>query len=165
MLKKTRKRQSPERDNRGGISVAFRGGLRLKIRLINFGTPGDRLPRRAHANDSGADVYANKTITLIPHETRKFPLGFGVEIPAGYSGYIYPRTSLTIKGVICHIPPIDTGYTGEVHAILTNVGNLSYSVHEGDRIGQLVISPVVIADFVTEFSEKRGAGAFGSTGV
>ena len=58
----------------------------------------------------------------------------------------------------------DSGYRGEIHAIISNVSTSSQTIHKDTRVGQLVITPVVIADFVLDLGEKRGTGAFGSTG-
>lgn len=135
----------------------------MKIKLIDFGVPKDHLPLRAHDNDAGADVFSPWQRTIYPGQVLKIPLGFGVEIPDGYVGYIFPRSSLSAKGIVCQLPPIDSGYRGEIHAVVSNVGNDGYDIKEGDRIGQLVILPVVIADFVTA-KDERGCGAFGSSG-
>lgn len=135
----------------------------MKIRIIDYGVPENRLPMRAHDNDAGADVFAPRNSTIYPGQVLKIPLGFGVEIPAGYAGYIFPRSSLSSKGIVCELPPIDSGYRGEIHAVISNVGKIPYDITEGDRIGQLVIMPVIIADFVTATTE-RGSGAFGSSG-
>ena len=62
------------------------------------------------------------------------------------------------------LPPIDSGYTGEVHAIVTNLTDKLKKVPGGTRIGQLVVMPIVLADFVEQLGEERGDGAFGSTG-
>ena len=59
---------------------------------------------------------------------------------------------------------IDSGYMGEVHAIISNVGNREYEIKEGDKVGQLVIMPILIPDFTFENWKERGNGAFGSTG-
>ena len=66
--------------------------------------------------------------------------------------------------VVCELPPVDSGYRGEIHAIVSNVGNEAQTLTKDSRIGQLIIMPVVIADFVNDLGGKRGAGAFGSTG-
>ncbi len=136
----------------------------MKICILNYGALPEYAPKRSHDNDAGADVYAMKDYDINPFKTIKIPLGFGVELPAGFAGYIFPRSSLSAKGIICELPPIDAGYTGEIHAIITNNGRTTFQINKGDRIGQLVIMPVVIADFVTEKGEKRQTGAFGSTG-
>ena len=123
----------------------------MKIKLIDFGVPEHQRPYRPHGNDAGADVYLPYDCTLQPGEIAKIPLGFGLEIPDGYAGYIFPRTSMAVKGLVCELPPVDSGYRGE-------------SLFKGARIGQLVITPIVIADFVTDLGTERGTGSFGSTG-
>lgn len=138
----------------------------MKVKVIDFGY--EKLPMRAHANDAGADVCAcmhdKKRICIFPHETVKIPLGLGLYLPDGYAAYIFPRSGLSSKGLTCELPPIDSGYRGEIHAIVTNCSDQKQYVDFGDRIGQLVILPCVIADFITEDIEERGANGFGSTG-
>lgn len=138
----------------------------MKIKVLNYGY--DNLPNRAHANDAGADVYAifkhHSSYRLRPHETVKVPLGLGLVLPDGYAAYVFPRSGLSTKGIVCELPPIDSGYRGEIHAIVSNVSNEPYEIQNGERIGQLVITPIVIADFITEDIEERGNNGFGSTG-
>jgi len=136
----------------------------MKIKLIDFGIPENYRPYRLHGNDAGADVYMPYDCTLKPGEIAKVPLGFGIELPDGFAGYIYPRTSMAVKGLVCELPPVDSGYRGEIHAIISNVSNKTQELTKGSRVGQLVITPVVIADFVTDLGAERGAGGFGSTG-
>ena len=95
----------------------------MKIKLIDFGVPEHQRPYRPHGNDAGADVYLPYDCTLQPGEIAKIPLGFGLEIPDGYAGYIFPRTSMAVKGLVCELPPVDSGYRGEIHAIISNVRN------------------------------------------
>lgn len=133
----------------------------MKIQLIDF---GGRSPERAHANDAGADVFSPDDIVISPGEISKIPLGFGLRIPDGFAGYIFPRSGLSTKGIVCELPPIDSSYKGEVHAIISNVGSRDYEIKTGDKIGQLVIMPVLIPEFTFEKWEERGTGAFGSTG-
>lgn len=71
---------------------------------------------------------------------------------------------MSSKGIVCELPPIDSGYTGEVHAIISNVSNQEYEIKENDKVGQLIIMPVVIPEFTFEEWKERGTGAFGSTG-
>lgn len=136
----------------------------MKIRLIDYGLRDEYRPYRPHDNDAGADVYMPYDCTLQPGEIAKIPLGFGVEIPDGFAGYVFPRSSMAVKGLVCELPPIDSGYRGEIHAIISNVSDRMQTISKGARIGQLVISPVVIADFVSEHGADRGTDAFGSTG-
>lgn len=138
----------------------------MKVRVIDFGY--DKLPFRAHENDAGADVHVcfhdRECYMIGAGETVKVPLGMGLVLPDGYAAYVFPRSGLASKGITCELPPIDSGYRGEIHAIVTNSSNNSFDIRNGDRIGQLVITPVVIADFITEDIEERGTNGFGSTG-
>lgn len=136
----------------------------MKIQVIDFGAPSERMPTRAYPNDVGADVFSSLSQTIHPGQVLKIPLGFGLVLPDGLAGYIFPRSGLSAKGIVCHLPPVDPGYRGEIHAIVSNLGTEPYEITAGDRIGQLVIMPVVIADFTEESINARGAGAFGSTG-
>lgn len=136
----------------------------MKIKLIDFGVPEKHRPHRMHANDAGADVYMPYNLILNPGEIAKIPLGFGIEVPDGFAGYIFPRTSMAVQGLVCELPPIDSGYNGEIHAIVSNISSNPYKLMEGSRIGQLVILPVVIADFVEDMGNNRGTDGFGSTG-
>ena len=140
----------------------------MKIKVIDYGY--EKLPFRAHENDAGADVHAcfhgNQTTAVIaPGETKKIPLGLGICVPDGYAAFVFPRSGLSGQGITCELPPIDSGYRGEIHAIVHNGGYNSFYVRQGDRIGQLVVMPIVVADFVTEVGEERGTAAFGSTGI
>lgn len=123
-----------------------------------------KLPHRAHDNDCGADVYSPETISIWPHETVKINLKFAVDIPAGYSAFVFPRSGLSSKGITCELPPIDSSYSGNIHAIVTNNTDKIYTIVRGDRIGQLVVLPCVVCDFITEKGAERAGGAFGSTG-
>lgn len=139
----------------------------MKVKVIDFGY--DKLPLRAHENDAGADIHVclhNNTTSLEigPNTSMKIPLGIGLVLPDGYAAYIFPRSGLASKGIVCELPPIDSGYRGEIHAIVTNCSSKPYKISNGDRIGQLVIMPIVIADFITEDIKERGSDAFGSTG-
>lgn len=139
----------------------------MKIKLINYGY--ENLPFRAHYNDAGADVHAclkdRKVMTVLPHETKKVPLGFGLIIPDGMMGLVFPRSGLSSNGIVCELPPIDSGYRGEIHAIVTNHTDEPYTIIHGDRIGQLVIVPIIIPEFVNKIDQSRGDHGFGSTGI
>ena len=134
----------------------------MKIKVINYGY--EHLPLRAHFNDAGADVYSNADRVLDGNSSCKVPLGLGICLPDGYVAFVCPRSGLSSKGITCELSPIDSGYTGEIHAIVTNNNREPIKINKGDRIGQLVVMPVVICDFVTELGEERGNNGFGSSG-
>lgn len=133
----------------------------MKIKILDF---GGQMPKRAHYNDAGADVFSPKDYSVKPGQRITVPLGFGLELPDGWAGFVFSRTGMTNKGIICDLPPIDSGYTGEVHAFIHNTGPEPYQINAGDRIGQLVILPVLLAEFATDLGNERGLGAFSSSG-
>lgn len=137
--------------------------MKIKVNRIIEGS-NIKLPARAHYNDAGADVYTTYGETLKPHETSRIPLGFSLELPDGVMACVFPRSGMSLDGLVCELQPIDSGYTGEVHAIVTNLTDKLKKVPGGTRIGQLVVMPIVLADFVEQLGEERGDGAFGSTG-
>ncbi len=122
---------------------------------------------------SGADLKADidEPITLAPLERRLVPTGVFIEIPPGYEAQVRPRSGLALKqGLTVLNSPgtIDSDYRGEIKVILINLGEKDCVIQRGDRIAQLVISPVIQADFIRSGSlesSKRGEGGFGSTGV
>lgn len=133
----------------------------MRIKLLDF---GGKTPKRTHYNDAGADVFSPKDYVVWPGQQVVVPLGFGLELPDGWAGFVFPRTSLCQKGLTCELPPADSGYNGEYHAFIRNVSNETYHIKEGDRIGQLVLLPVLLADFYKDLGTERETGAFGSSG-
>lgn len=136
----------------------------MRVKVLDFGCPKAWLPVRKHPNDVGADVVSQKSFRLEPGDTITLGLGFGLELPAGFGAFIFPRSSMSARGIESYLPPLDPGYTGEMHAILHNDGYEALRVQVGERIGQLVILPVATPDFDPDMTETRGTGAFGSTG-
>lgn len=98
----------------------------MKIKLIGHGCPEDKLPARAHANDVGADVYALRDTIIEIGCSQEIPLGFGLDLPAGFGAFIFPRSSQSKRGVDCKLAPLDPGYTGEMHALIHNSGHEAY---------------------------------------
>ena len=129
------------------------------------------LPHYEHPGDSGADLYSVIEHTLKPMERYAVPTGISVEIPVGYEIQVRPKSGLALNfGITLLNTPgtIDAGYRGEVKVILINLGNKDYSIKKGQKIAQIVLCPVVKADFheVQELSNSsRGEGGFGSTGL
>ena len=99
------------------------------------------------------------------------PTGIAVSIPDGFAGLVVPRSGLASRhGISVVNGPglIDSGYRGEIHAILINLGQEPFTIERGDRIAQLVVVPVAEPEYrvVDELPEsKRGSDGFGSTGT
>lgn len=133
---------------------------------------GVSLPKYKTIGSAGADVCAflSETIILKVGQRYAVPTGLFFEIPEGYEIQIRPRSGLALNnGVTCLNTPgtIDSDYRGEVKVILINLGDKDFEINNGDRIAQMVISPIIQCDFevVTELSStQRGEGGFGSTG-
>ncbi len=132
------------------------------------------LPAYETADAAGMDLRAavpeDEPITLRPGARIAVPTGLTMAIPRGYEGQVRPRSGLALKsGITCLNSPgtIDADYRGEVKVILINHGAEDVPIRRGDRIAQLLITPVVQAawDEVETLDEThRGAGGFGSTG-
>ena len=131
-----------------------------------------QLPEYAYAGDAGIDLRATEDCTLAPFERAMVSTGIALAIPEGYAGLVMPRSGLAVKhGIsIVNAPGlIDSHYRGELKVILINLDkNESFEIHKGDRIAQLVISPVAHVQWkpVEELDvTDRGTGGFGSSGV
>lgn len=137
----------------------------MKIRYIAYdGKPIEERLYRAHYSDTGADIRMNTDGYILPLETKVIKLGFGIEIPNGYTGRMQVRTSVAQRGIIIQGCAIDAGFTGELSMILHNVSAEVFGWNKGDRLGYIEIYPVVYPDFVESLGNKRGDKAFGSTG-
>lgn len=140
----------------------------VKIKRLDPGLP---LPSYAKSGDAGVDLHATKDVIVHPMDRALIPTGIAIQLPRGVEAQVRSRSGLALKkGVFVLNSPgtIDSGYTGEIGVILFNTTNEPFSVKRGDRIAQLVFSPVYQAEFkeVDELEEtERGGGGFGSTGV
>lgn len=122
---------------------------------------------------SGADLKADLPSDLILNFGERFliPTGLSIELPDGFEAQIRPRSGLAAKnGVTVLNTPgtVDCDYRGEIKVTLINLGSEPFTVHPGDRIAQMVIAPVVQANFIQETTlskTERGKGGFGSTGI
>lgn len=131
-------------------------------------------PERAHYYDAGLDLFINKFIKhkedyliLNSGETCLLDTGVHVDIPATYVGLVLPRSSISALGLLTHTGVIDSGYTGSIKVVITNLSNKSITLHVGQKITQLVIVPILIP-YLNQVSElpdtERGSKGFGSTG-
>lgn len=133
------------------------------------------LPRKAHATDAGFDLFSSVKRCIKPGERASIPTNFAMAIPDGYVGLVVSRSGLAINhGITVLNSPgiIDSGYRGEIMAILLNTDPTEdFLVSVGDRIAQLLIMPVPNARFEFLMDDEffalksdRGDGGFGSTG-
>ncbi|HJN93406.1 MAG TPA: dUTP diphosphatase [Dehalococcoidia bacterium] len=135
--------------------------------------PSATMPQRATPHASGLDLYADLTeaggaINLSP-QPQLIPTGIAVAVPSGYEVQLRPRSGLSRRGVVVAFGTIDADYRGEVFVNMSAPGAEGgrFLIEHGDRIAQLVVAPIVLADVVEvdELSDtERGAGGFGSTG-
>jgi dUTP pyrophosphatase len=142
--------------------------VELRVSLLEDGAV---LPTRAHDGDAGLDLSSCETAHIGPGERWSVGTGIAVEIPEGHAGFVLPRSGLARKhGIALVNSPglIDAGYRGEIRVLLLNTDPAeTFRVEPGDRIAQLVISPIVLAEAVEVEAlaeSARGDGGFGSSG-
>jgi dUTP pyrophosphatase len=133
--------------------------------------PAATLPTRAHPGDAGLDLYANESAELEPGARAMISTGVAVEIPAQHAGLVMPRSGNAAKhGIALVNAPglIDAGYRGELKILLLNTDRSeTFRVNPGDRIAQLVLTPIATPEVVEvdDLSDHvRGQGGFGSSG-
>jgi dUTP pyrophosphatase len=129
------------------------------------------LPVRAHSGDAGLDLFASEAAHIGPGERWSVGTGVAVEIPEAHAGLVLPRSGLAKKhGIALVNSPglIDSGYRGEIRVLLLNTDPAeTFRVEPGDRIAQLVITPIALAEPVEAEAladSARGDGGFGSSG-
>ena len=134
--------------------------------------PNAILPTYGSERAAGADLYAclDDQVTIAPGQTVFIPTGLAMEIPAGCAGLIYARSGIACKRDLApanKVGVIDSDYRGEFIVALHNHGQQHQTVAPGERIAQLVITPVLTPAYeeAQELSDtQRAAGGFGSTG-
>lgn len=148
--------------------------VRLELQWVEGADRGIALPSYETAGSAGADLRAHLqdgAVVIAPGARALIPTGLRMGVPQGFEVQIRPRSGLALKhGITLPNSPgtIDSDYRGEVGVIVLNAGLEPFEVTHGMRIAQMVIAPVVQADFavVEALDEtKRGTGGFGSTGV
>lgn len=129
------------------------------------------VPVYAHPGDAGADLVATEAVDLAPGARATVGTGVSIALPEGFAAFVVPRSGLASKhGITIVNSPgtVDAGYRGEIRVTLLNTDStVPYSVAVGDRIAQLIISPVVRAQFIPVDAlpeSVRGTAGFGSTG-
>src|SRR5699024_7108375 len=152
-----------------------------------------KLPMKAHATDSGFDLFVSEDVSIKPGETKVIKTGIAIKMPPGYEAQVRPRSGITSKTDLrVQLGTIDNDYTGEIGIIVDNIsGNQSnnasyvyrdikgdfidasnicegtyYEVKKGDKLAQLVIAPipgVEVYEFDDDYETVRGSNGFGST--
>ena len=125
------------------------------------------IPTRAHCDDAGLDCYAREDRVIEAGATVIVPLGFAVELPLGIEMQIRGRSSMATKGIWCHLGTVDSGYRGEVSAILHNLTAHDYTIKAGERVAQAVLASfrsLPLHEVESLAPSKRGTGGFGHTG-
>ena len=143
---------------------------KVEIKIINKSE--NPLPAYETGGSAGMDIRASlpESITLKPMQRTLIPTGLFVELPIGYEAQIRPRSGLAIKqGITCLNTPgtIDSDYRGEIKVILINLSQEEQIINTGDRMAQIIISPVsraILFESDTINETPRGEGGFGHTG-
>ena len=143
--------------------------LKINIQVLNNSV---KIPEYQSSEASGFDLTAHvkKNLIIKPKEYQIIPTGLIMEIPKGYEGQIRPRSGLAAKeniSVLNTPGTIDSDYRGEIKVIIYNHGNNDFTINNGDRIAQMVLTPVVkmeLEEAIDLPETVRGKGGFGSTG-
>ena len=134
--------------------------------------PGAKLPTYGTAGAAGADLYAclEEDAVILPGQTRFLPTGIALEVPQGCAGLVYARSGLACKRGLApanKVGVVDSDYRGEILVALHNHGDQPQMICDGERVAQLLITPVLTPDYtwVEELSStQRDDKGFGSTG-
>lgn len=147
--------------------------MKIEIRRLPH-SDGLPLPAYETSGSAGMDLRAatpeGQPLTVQPGARALVPTGLAIAVPAGFEAQVRPRSGLALKrGITCLNTPgtIDSDYRGEVQVIVANLGDEAFVINRGDRIAQMVICPVVQAQWaqVDQLADtQRGQGGFGSTG-
>lgn len=124
------------------------------------------LPTRAHVDDAGMDLYVNGKQVITAHTTLAVGTGIAMEIPSGYVGLIWDKSSVGAKGLKTLGGVVDSGYRGEVKVVVHNLNDEDIVFEHGQKIAQMLIQKVELLDIeeVADLSSTvRGEGGFGST--
>jgi dUTP pyrophosphatase len=151
-------------------------GVRVRIARVRPERDDDLpLPKAATPGSAGADLHAavEREVVLEPGGRTAVPTGVAVAIPTGYEGQVRARSGLALRhGLVLPNAPgtIDSDYRGEIHVLLLNAGSEPVTIRRGDRIAQLLITPVATPEWEEVEgpeglgSTSRGPGGFGHTG-
>ncbi|NDC39332.1 MAG: dUTP diphosphatase [Proteobacteria bacterium] len=143
---------------------------RITVKIMQLHEHAVR-PKYQTPGSAGVDLHACEECEVWTGSEAIVSTGIAMEIPQGYEGQIRPRSGLAAKNMITVLNSpgtIDSDYRGEIKVILVNHGDGIFKIRRGDRIAQMVFTPIVRAEFedVSSLDEtSRGSKGFGSTGV
>ena len=134
---------------------------------------GALLPTYGSAEAAGADLYAciEQPVAIQPGETAWIPTGIALEVPKGCAGLVYARSGMACKRGLApanKVGVVDSDFRGEIFVVLHNHGAEPQTIENGERVAQMVITPVLTPAYeeVLDLSDTgRGQGGFGSTGL
>ena len=140
--------------------------MKIKVKKLHLDA---KMPTQGTALAAGFDLYATETITVWSGVPTMIPTGLAFEIPKGFCGVIYSRSSSTKKGLVIVPLIVDSDYRGEVFVLANRLSSeiRSYIISKGDRIAQMRIEKLEPTEFewANKLSEtERSAGGVGSTG-
>ncbi len=149
--------------------------MQVKIKILENFDKELPLPSYESPGAAGADIRASlpesRAITIEAGQRLLVPTGLSFEIPINFEIQVRPRSGLSLKTdlLVVNSPgTVDSDYRGELKVIMGNFGKKPIMVEHGDRVAQLIVAPIIQADFLVanELSASdRGSGGFGSTGV
>ena len=138
--------------------------------LISRLDPDLPMPCYAHPGDAGVDLHARADVLLAPGQRALVPTGVAIALPDGYAAFVHPRSGLAARhGITVLNAPgtVDAGYRGEISVNLLNTDAQAFTIARGDRIAQLIVQAVSVADFVEVRSlpgSHRGDNGHGASG-
>ena len=142
--------------------------MKIKLKKLD---PNAKMPTRGTKYAAGFDLYAAEEFDapIFEEQTIRIKTGLAFEIPEGYVGVVYSRSSTALKGLIITPLLVDADYRGEVFVLARHIifGEPHYQIHKGDRIAQVKVEKLddTTFEWTDELSEtERGTGGFGSTG-
>ena len=140
----------------------------MNLKVVNKSK--HELPKYATPFSAGMDLRANieAPVTISSGERVLIPTGIHIQLPEGYEAQVRPRSGMFLKhGVTSHLGTIDSDYRGDIGVMLINHSKDDFTINDGDRIAQLVISKFERVDWDLVFfldDSERGEGGFGHTG-
>ncbi|ORY44705.1 dUTP diphosphatase [Rhizoclosmatium globosum] len=138
----------------------------LQVKLLS---DKGRLPARGSVGAAGYDLFSAKDMVIPAGNRAIVPTDISIAVPLGTYGRVAPRSGLAVKHFLdVGAGVIDSDYRGAVGVVMFNFGTADFEVKEGDRIAQLILEKIAVAEIahVQELDDTvRGEGGFGSTGI